>query len=60
MCKYCEEPREPIKDQEKNYGFMIWLREEIKVRYYDDGWRSGNVQFNFCPICAGRLKEVEK
>ena len=59
MCKYCEEPREPIKDQEKNYNFLIWLGEETEVRYYDSGWRSGNVPFKFCPICASRLKEVD-
>ena len=57
MCKYCEEPREAIKDQEKNYNIMIWLGEETEVRYYDSGWQSVNVPFKFCPICASRLKE---
>ena len=57
MCKYCEEPKEAIKDQEQNYNFLIWLGEETEVRYYDSGWRSGNVPFRFCPICASRLKE---
>ena len=60
MCKYCEEPREPIKDQEKNYNFLIWLGEETEFRYYDGGGGSGNVPFRFCPICANRLKEVEE
>lgn len=61
MCKYCEEPREAIKDQEKNYNIMIWLGEETEVRYYDDyGWQYVTVPFKFCPICARRLKEVEK
>ena len=60
MCKYCEEPREAIKDQEMNYTMMIWLGEETEVRYYDSGWQSVNVPFKFCPICASRLKEVEK
>ena len=59
MRKYCEEPREAIKDQEKNYNIMIWLGEETEVRYYDRGWQSVNVPFKFCPICASRLKEVE-
>ena len=45
MCKYCEEPKEPIRDQEKNYNFLIWLGEETEVRYYDSGWRSGSVRF---------------
>ena len=57
MCKYCEEPREPIKDQEWNYNIMIWLGEETELRYYDSGWQSVNVPFIFCPICARRLKE---
>ena len=60
MCKYCEEPREPIKDQEWNYSIMIWLGEETETRYYDSGWQSVNVPFKFCPICARRLKEDEK
>ena len=60
MCKYCEEPREPIKDQEWNYSIMIWLGEETEVRYYDSGWQSVNVPFKFCPICARRLKEAEE
>ena len=61
MCKYCEGPKEPIEDQEMNYSIQIWLGEETEVRYYDSGWfQSVNVQFNFCPICASRLKEVEK
>ena len=60
MCKYCEEPREPIKDQEWNYNIMIWLGEETEIRHYNSGWHSVNVPFNFCPICASRLKEVEK
>ena len=62
MCKYCEEPKEPIKDQEKNCNIMIWLSEETEVRYYDDGydWQSVNIPFRFCPICASRLREVEK
>lgn len=62
MCKYCEEPREAIKDQEKNYNIMIWIGEETEVRYYDDGygWQSVTVPFKFCPICASRLKEVEQ
>ena len=60
MCKYCEEPREAIKDQEQNYNIMIWLGEETEVRYYDSGWWSVTVPFKFCPICASRLKEVEE
>ena len=58
MCKYCEEPREAIKDQEMNYTMMIWLGEETEVRYYDSRRKSVNLPFNFCPICASRLKEV--
>ena len=57
MCKYCEEPKEPIKDQEWNYNIMIWLGEETEVRYYDSGWQSVTVPFKFCPICASRLEE---
>ena len=60
MCKYCEKPREAIKDQEKNYNVMIWISEETEVRYYDSGGQSVNVPFKFCPICASRLKEVEE
>ena len=60
MCKYCEEPREAIKDHEKNYNIMIWLGEETEVRYYDSRRKSVNLPFKFCPICASRLKEVEK
>ena len=60
MCKYCEEPREAIKDHEKNYNFLIWLGEETEIRYYDSGWQSVNVSFKFCPICASRLREVEE
>ena len=56
MCKYCEEPREAIKDQEMNYTMMIWLGEETEVRYYDSRRKSVNLPFNFCPICASRLK----
>ena len=56
MCKYCEEPREAIKDQEINYTMMIWLGEETEVRYYDSRRKSVNLPFKFCPICASRLK----
>ena len=59
MCEYCEEPREAIKDQEKNYNIMIWLGEETEVRYYDSRRKSVNLPFRFCPICARRLKGVE-
>ena len=59
MCKYCEEPREPIRDQEWNYSVMIWLGEETEVRYYDSRRKSVNLPFKFCPICASRLKEAD-
>ena len=59
MCKYCEEPREAIKDQEMNYTMMIWLGEETEVRYYDSRRKSVNLPFKFCPICANRLKEAD-
>ena len=58
MCKYCEEPKEAIKDDEDDTEVVIFVGKETEVRFYGGyGWQWRIVSFKFCPICAGRLKE---
>ena len=62
MCKYCESPKVPIKDDEKDANVKIFVGRTADVRFYDDGygWQDVEMEFLFCPKCGVRLKEVAK
>ena len=58
MCKYCEEPREPMYSEFDEYEIIIadqcYIRNYKDIEFEDKGVK---VYFGFCPYCGHKLRE---